>query len=247
MTATWDDVPHLTQKQKDEMWSAYPAHEREARAKGVPMLGSGKIFPVPEDQIKCPPLAIPRHWAQIGGVDFGSDHPFAGARLAWDRDADCIYVTHTYRQRGEFVNGEWSGNPAYHSVTLKSWGTWIPFAWPHDGLEHDRQSGERLAELYRTHGLNMLPERATHEDGGNGVEAGIMEILERMQTGRFKVFSNLNDWFEEYRQYHRKDGKIVKLRDDLLSATRYAVMMKRFACTEPRAVERRRPKLGTNA
>ena len=80
----------------------------------------------------------------------------------------------------------------------------------------------------------MLQERATFEDGGSGVEAGVIGILDRMQTGRFKVFRHLTDWFSEKRHCHRKDGKIVKERDDLLSATRYGVMMLRFAETEPR-------------
>ena len=66
-----------------------------------------------------------------------------------------------------------------------------------------------------------------------GVEAGLMEMLGRMQTGRFKVFAHLNDWFEEFRLYHRKDGKVVKEFDDLMSATRYALMMLRYANTEP--------------
>jgi hypothetical protein len=34
-----------------------------------------------------------------------------------------------------------------------------------------------------------------------------------------KVFNTLNDWFEEFRLYHRKDGKVVKEGDDLLAAT----------------------------
>ena len=75
----------------------------------------------------------------------------------------------------------------------------------------------------------MLPERATFEDGTNGLEAGIADLMDRMNTGRFKVFAHLNDWFEEFRMYHRKDGLIVKSGDDLMSATRYAVMMKRAA------------------
>jgi hypothetical protein len=54
-------------------------------------------------------------------------------------------------------------------------------------------------------------------------------MLERMQTGRLKVFAHLADWFEEFRLYHRDDGKVVKLRDDLMSATRYALMCLRFA------------------
>jgi hypothetical protein len=104
-------------------------------------------------------------------------------------------------------------------------------------LQHDKGSGEALAAQYKAQGLLMLADKATHppakgEDegtGGNSVEAGVVEMLDRMQTGRFKVFSHLNDWFEEFRMYHRKDGKIVKLDDDLISATRYAYMMRRFA------------------
>lgn len=231
--ATIDDAKHFTAEEREQIIRSYPAHERDARTKGIPTMGSGRVFPVEEDRIKCDPVAIPKHWAQIIGLDFGIDHPFAAARLAWDRDADCVYVTHGYRQRGGYENGEWTGNPAYHAAQIKGWGEWVPVVWPHDGLAQDRQSGERLADLYRKHGLNMHAERATHRDGSNGVEAGIMDMLERMQTGRFKVFSTVGEFFEEMRLYHRKDGKLVKERDDLISAVRYAVMMLRYAATEP--------------
>jgi hypothetical protein len=50
-----------------------------------------------------------------------------------------------------------------------------------------------------------------------------------MQTGRWKVFRTCTSWLEEFRLYHRKDGKVVKERDDTISASRYALMMKRFA------------------
>ena len=67
-----------------------------------------------------------------------------------------------------------------------------------------------------------------------------MEMLDRMQTGRWKVFDTCQHWIEERRLYHRKDGQIVKLMDDVLSASRYALMMKRKAVqvvrsTRPRA------------
>ena len=86
---------------------------------------------------------------------------------------------------------------------------------------------------YAKAGVRMLKDRATFEDGSNGVEAGLLDMLERMQTGRWKVFSHLEDWFQEFRLYHRKDGKIVKLKDDLMSASRYALMMKRKAIAKP--------------
>jgi hypothetical protein len=122
------------------------------------------------------------------------------------------------------------------AAAVRPWGDWLPWAWPHDGLQHDKGSGEQLAAQYRAQGLRMHPQRATFEDGSFGVEAGIAEMFDRMQTGRLKVFSHLNDWFEEFNLYHRKDGLIVKEGDDLLSATRYGVMMRRIACLQAKTV-----------
>jgi hypothetical protein len=239
INATWDDVPHLSKKQKDELWAAFPAHEREARAQGIPMLGSGRIFPVSEDEITMDDCSIQRHWAQINGLDFGWDHPFAAVNLAWDRDYDRIIVTKCYRKK--------EATPVIHAASVKPWGEWIPCAWPHDGYQHDKGSGDQLKEQYRKQGLRMLEDHATHPEGGFGTEAGLMEMLDRMQTDRFKVFASLNDWFEEFRMYHRKEGKIVKERDDLMSATRIGVMMLRHAAVQSSNGTRRRPRLGTTA
>jgi Terminase RNaseH-like domain len=93
----------------------------------------------------------------------------------------------------------------------------------------DRSSGDTLAELYRKQGLDLMWERATFPDGGNGVEAGIAMMMDRMETGRLKIFSHLSMWLEEFRLYHREEGKVVKENDDLMSATRYALMMLRYA------------------
>jgi phage terminase large subunit-like protein len=218
---TIDDAEHYTAAERARIIAGYPAHEREARAKGIPILGSGRTFPIEEEAIAVDAFEIPRHWPQIGGIDFGWDHPTAAVRLAVDRDADCVYVTQAYRLR--------EATPVLHAGTLRPWGSWLPWAWPHDGLQHSKDSGEQLAEQYRREGLNLLPERATFSDGSNGVEAGISEMLSRMQTGRWKVFRHLGDWFSEFRLYHRKDGRVVKLADDLLSASRYGMMMLRFA------------------
>jgi hypothetical protein len=38
-----------------------------------------------------------------------------------------------------------------------------------------------------------------------------------------------SNWFEEFDQYHRDDGRVAKIGDDLMDATRYAVMMLREA------------------
>lgn len=232
-TMTIEDAEHYSPEQRAAIIASYPEHEREARAKGIPILGSGRVFPIAEEAIKVTAFPIPPHWPRIVAIDFGIDHPTAAVWLAWDRDTDSIYVTDAYRMR--------DANIAIHAAAIRARGDWIPVAWPHDGLQRDKGSGEQLAEQYRKAGLAMLRSRATFEDGSNGVEAGLSEMLSRMQTMRLRVFAHLADWFEEFRLYHRKDGLVVKDGDDLLAATRYAMMMRRHAKTHEEAEARVRP------
>ena len=224
---TIDDAEHISKEQRDRIIASYPPHEREARIKGTPALGSGRIFPITEEEILCEPFDIktcPGWWRQIAGLDFGWDHPTAAVRLVHNTDDDIIYVTNCYRVKEK--------TPVLHASALKPWGKELPWAWPHDGLQHDKGSGKQLAEIYRAEGLNLNQEHAQFDDDrGNGVEAGIMDMLDRMQTGRWKVFNNQSLWLEEFRLYHRKDGKIVKEFDDTISASRYALMDLRHAET----------------
>jgi phage terminase large subunit-like protein len=224
-TMTIDDVGHYTDAERDRIIASYPAHEAEARVRGVPTLGSGRIFPVPEAAISIPQRTFPAHWPRIGGCDFGWDHPFAAVELYWDRDSDTIYVSKCYRAK--------ETTPINHAAALRPWGKDLVWAWPRDGRRETLEgAGIPLAQQYRDQGLNMLHEHAQFEDGSVSVEAGLMDMLGRMQSGRFKVFSHLNDWWEEFRLYHRKDGKVHKEGDDLMAATRYAVMSLRWAKTK---------------
>jgi hypothetical protein len=223
---TIDDAEHYTPERRAEIVAGYLPHEREARAKGIPVLGSGRIFPIEENKIVIDPISIPVHWPQINGLDFGYDHPFAAINLAWDRDSDCVYLCKEYAER--------EATPVVHAASVKPWGKWIPCAWPHDGLQHDKGSGVVLKTQYQAQGLEMLSEKAEWPEGGNSVEAGLIDMLDRMKTGRFKVFSSLTGWLSEFRLYHRKDGQIVKLKDDRISASRYGVMMLRHAITKPK-------------
>jgi hypothetical protein len=225
---TIDDAEHYSAEQRAQIVASYPEHERAARIRGVPAMGSGRVFAVDEGQIVCAPFDIPAHWPQINGVDFGWDHPFAAVNLVWDRDGDCVYLCKEYAAR--------ETTPVVHAAAIRPWGAWIPCAWPHDGLQHDKGSGEALMAQYAAQGLNMLSSRAAFEGGGSGVEAGIMAMLDRMRTGRWKVFASCGGWLAEFRLYHRVDGLIRKVKDDRLSASRYALMMLRQAQTRPRDV-----------
>jgi phage terminase large subunit-like protein len=214
------DATHIAEPERARIVASYATHERAARVDGTPALGSGRVFALADEAVSIAPFELPHWFALLGGLDFGWEHPTAAVRLAWDRDADVIYVTHAYRQA--------HATPVLHAAALRPWGD-LAWAWPHDGLQHSKDSGVQLAEQYRAQGLRLLSEHAQFADGSCGVEAGLIAMLDRLQTGRLKVFAHLAPWFEEFRLYHRKDGLVVKEADDLLCATRYALMMLRHA------------------
>ena len=106
--------------------------------------------------------------------------------------------------------------------------------------QEDPKSCRALHKLFLDEGVNMRPEHFSNppepgqDKGDIGVEVGLQAMLDRFQIGTLKAFSTLGDWFGEIRIYHRdKNGKVVKLRDDLMAATRYAVMSVRHAYTKP--------------
>ncbi len=238
------DVDHYTDEEKASIVASYPAHEREARSKGVPTVGEGRIFLTPEDDIKHKMQSFPEWWPHIIGHDFGygqSDtaHPTALVWMCWDRDRDIIYIYDCcYVKKPTPIKVAGAIRGRSDSID------WIPVAWPHDAMKASGGNEKgTMAELHRVQGMQMLDEHAKFEDGSNSVEAGIMDMDQRMQDGRLFIAAHLEEWFAEYRMYHRakpKNGSImsqpviVKLRDDLMSATRYAIMCLRHAECRPR-------------
>jgi len=227
--AGWDHAPHLSEADKRRMLDECEPHLIDARSKGIPALGEGAVFPIDSKRIVVAPFKVPAHWPRIIGIDFGYDHPTAAICCAWDRDNDVFYLVAEYREA--------KATPLIAASSVKRWGTWVPVSWPHDGHasggKFDAKDQLQLYQIYKNHGLKMLPQHAQFRDGSNGVEAGIMEMLDAMKTGGFKVFANCVAWIEEFQLYHRENGMIVKEQDDAISASRYAWMMRRFARVRP--------------
>jgi hypothetical protein len=62
------DADHYSDEQRKAIIYSYPEHERDARTRGVPVMGSGRVFPVAEERITCEPIHIPEHWPQLNGL-----------------------------------------------------------------------------------------------------------------------------------------------------------------------------------
>lgn len=220
--ATWDDASHLTEETKETLLAMYPAWQRDMRTKGLPLLGAGLIFDLDVSGTQYKTRECPEHWWVINGMDFGWEHPQAHIQLWWDKDADIFYVAHGWKRQKTQPYEAWEH--------IKGWAKDVPTSWPHDGLQTEKGSAKQQRSYYESSGWEMLPQHATWESGGMGVEQGIMEIYNLLNLGRMRICESLTDLIEEFLQYHRDDnGKIVKIKDDLLSALRYAYMMRRYA------------------
>jgi hypothetical protein len=86
--------------------------------------------------------------------------------------------------------------------------------------------------MFHTHWTNPPDDNKSEGSGGIKIEPGIVAMSNRIKDRRLRVFSTLPEWFQEYRQYHLKDGKIVDREDDFLAASRYLLQSIRHATLE---------------
>lgn len=204
--ATWDDAPHLSEDAKRDLLASIPPYQRDARSKGVPQLGSGAIYPVPESDILCDPFVIPAHWPRGYGMDVGWNFT-AAVWGAYDRESSTLYLTDEYKRS--------QAEPSVHVHGIQAPGDWVPGFIDPASRGRGQKDGAQLLYDYMQLGLNL-----TIAD--NGVESGLYSVWNRMSTGRIKVFRTLGKWLEEFRLYRRDErGQVVKNNDHLMDATRY--------------------------
>jgi Terminase RNaseH-like domain len=74
----------------------------------------------------------------------------------------------------------------------------------------------------------MADHAVNHGTKTNAVEPALEEMRQMMFEGKLTIAGHNNELIEELRNFHRDENfKIVKQRDDLVSALRYAIMMRR--------------------
>lgn len=221
--ASWDDAAHLTTEQKDALLASIPPYQRDARSKGIPQLGAGAIYPVPESEFLIDPLDIPPHWPRFYAMDVGWNRT-AVLWFAEDRDTETLYVySEHYRGQAE---------PSVHAASIKARGEWIKGVIDPASRGRSQTDGRRLIADYRELGLHI-------NEAQNAVEAGIYAVWERLSAGRIKVFRTLQNFLQEYRLYRRDDkGRVVKSNDHLMDCLRYGVVSgRRVGVLDPAKVK----------
>lgn len=202
----WEDAPHLDDKEKAERYRKMQPYLREARTRGTPQIGAGAIYPIDEALILVQPFEIPKHWTRGYGLDVGWNCT-AAMFAAHDRENQIFYLT------GEYKRGE--ATPSVHADVIRSRANgWPGFIDP-ASRGRSQDEGKQLIMAYKNLGLDVVP-------ANNAVDVGIDEIWDMMSAGRWKVFSNLEQYKAERRLYRRdQKGRVVKEEDHLMDSCRY--------------------------
>jgi hypothetical protein len=217
VNAGWDDAPHLDENTKAELLEATPPFLREARSKGVPSLGAGAIYPIPESDIACDHFDIPIYWPRAYAFDVGWNRT-AALWCAWEPSTGIgyLYAEH-YRGMAE---------PAVHAEAIKARGSWI-HGVVDPASRGSNDEGRKLYDLYSQMGLHLSM-------ADNAVDAGLYDTWSALSTGRLKVMRHLLNFFNEYRLYRRNErGLIVKKHDHLMDCMRYIVRSGRRVAKTP--------------
>lgn len=209
ITAEWDDVPHLTEENKQEMLAGMPPHIRDARMRGIPFLGTGQIYSAPLQDILVDNIKILPHW----GCAYGLDEGYTATAACWvalDPDTDTLYVYDEYMGRNQLA----SVNARAINLKGNMQGVVDTSAFRTSPTE----AVEVITE-YINEGLDLVK-------AVKSVDPGINAVWERLATGRLKIFKTCHVTRAEYDVYHRDDnGEPVRTNIHMMDALRYIIYM----------------------
>jgi len=156
-----------------------------------------------------PTTEIPASWPRVYAMDvgwnrtaviWGAKDPGSGRIVLYDEH---------YRGHGE---------PASHAEGVRARGAWMHGVIDPASSGSSQADGRKLIDIYARLGLHLEP-------AVNAVEAGLTETWNLLVSGRLVVQEHLSNWRSEFRKYHRDEqGKIVKVSDHLMDATRYLII-----------------------
>ncbi|MGG8042472.1 terminase family protein [Klebsiella aerogenes] len=227
--ATWDDADHLTPEVKASLLARIPYYQRKMRSLGIPVLGTGAIYPYSDEEIICAPFEIPDHWIVLGGLDFGysgvSDpsvvlcvayDPETGCRYVFnewssDMDRDLYGLSHMPDFMARKVTGEEPGDWQTATGGAEFVGIGLPgiiLKSPHDGNGVLPGTQQTRAEVMRGVGANVHhelwqipPDLAPMENNRRSLVGSIAIIAQWFKDGLLKIFSTCVETMRELRLY----------------------------------------------
>lgn len=209
----WDDIPHLTEKAKKIALQQIPEYLRDAKTKGIPYLGEGRVFHFDLKQFTIKPFHIPEYYEQFFAVDPGV------------KTTAVIWGAVDPNTKTTYIIDEFSAHHlGIHTIAdaIKSHGAWIPGVIDPFYSHLSSESTKTTVELLKEAGLDI---EQVPRHTNNFKEGGIEAIKVSFLTGKLKIFENCTTLLNQLTLYHRLDtGKTGNTPDDEVDALRYGII-----------------------
>lgn len=232
-SVSWADCPHITPEIAKQLLAGIPAYQHDMRTKGLPVIGSGAVFPYEDESITVNDINIPPHWPVVAGIDFGKMvDPSVIVFTAYDPDSGRYYIFK------EIYLDEDRSPKAIADAIKESEYPGITCVLPHDAFG---EAPETAANLLREYGINVYiqPFRNPTEtkqglnilkaSGGHvaEIEPGLTMMRYMFDEQKLKVWRGCNQWLKEKRAYFYKPSNGKQERtgaDHCIDASRYSLL-----------------------
>jgi hypothetical protein len=137
---------------------------------------------------------------------------------ALDPESDVLYLYGEYFSEAEL---------AVQVAAMRAYGAWILGLIDPQANGRNQADGSQLVQMYRRLGLPL-------QTIDNPLESGLLNLWDRMQSGRLKVFTSLSGFLDQRRLYRRDEkDQIVRGNDNLLDAARCIISGITRLCRKP--------------
>jgi len=245
---SWDDVPYddpwgepfLLKETRQQLERDYLPHERDARVKGIPIMGKGAVF-----QLKTWPTY------KTGEYDF-QNNPYIERVISLDlglvNDKTVISLNYwdtreriLYLHRQIVVKGVEEAVPQQyinHLLRPEVFGT--PIVLPSDANTPGRytMSAASIRELFEQYGLNVYAKAIMNPPDPQGRVTnnrsyGINMMRQMLESGSYLVNENCTEFLREAANYYVDEQGRFSDPDDCIDSARYGLLACLQGISEP--------------
>jgi phage terminase large subunit-like protein len=218
------ETKHINETAREVFEHDLPDHEKQARIWGVPGGGlGGLVFDqaavsfASANHVSLEDIAKDAKFCV--GIDIGT---YAAVFFGWSPQLKRAYVIDAIT----LPSGSVISDHVRRTIDMCQ-GLLVPCVLPHDANRRDPTTGKTWRDVYASSGLSVIQRHPTNQGGGLDPKIGFAIIQQLLAERRLVINKSCSELIQQMRLLHfNEKGEIVKERDHLCDALRYATMMR---------------------
>ena len=217
------EAVHIKETAREAFEANLSEPEKQARIWGMPGQGQGPVFDPAAISFASSNHVmlgdVSKDAKFVVGIDIGH---FAAVWFAWSPQLRKGWVVDAITcPKGTIISEE------VRRVHDMCQGLNVPAVLPHDANRHDPNNGKTWRDTYRDNGLSVIQQHPVNQGGGLDPKIGFAVIQQLLAERRLIINKSCGELIQQMRLLHTNEkDQIVKERDHLCDALRYAVAMR---------------------